>query len=66
MIKLAYIALKQEVTELSENFCGELSLLERGEGVLHVFWLCQNSGNTRKRGHKNHPRTSIAKTYEKE
>ena len=52
MIKLAYIALKQEVTELSENFCGELSLLERGEGVLHVFWLCQNSGNTRKRGQR--------------
>ncbi len=52
MIKLAYIALKQEVTELSENFCGELSLLERGEGVLHVFWVCQKSGNTRNSGQR--------------
>jgi len=32
-------AMKQEVAELSGNFCGELSVLETGEGILMLF-LC--------------------------
>ena len=41
-------AMKREVTELSDNFCGELSSPEEGEGVLpHSFKLCLNTGNTR-------------------
>ena len=32
--KLAYHAMKQEVAELSGNFCGELSVQETGEGIL--------------------------------
>jgi len=34
-------AMKQEVAELSGNFCRELSVPETGEGILVLFALCK-------------------------
>ena len=42
-------AMKQEVAELSGNFCRELSVPETGEGILVLFALCKKIWNTRRR-----------------
>ena len=51
-------AMKWKVTELSENFHGELSSPDGGEGIRLAFALCLKTGNTRSRVHSKHdPRT---------
>jgi hypothetical protein len=56
--------MKQEVAELSGNFCRELSVLETGEGSLGVF-ACVKKYETPGKVYRECPRTSIAKRYEK-
>ena len=57
-------AMKREVTELSDNFCGELSVHRSGRRDGRSFFYGLKIRNTRKSVKRKIPRTEIAKTYE--